>query len=169
MQPASRIEVRAAFRASIRATQVFVGCKFGFANAAKHGRFVEPRLWPSDRRVVRDLGVARVAWIIGIAACKFQGDDVDGRVPMRASRLLVDIDTQHGRGARALLSGFGGRAQIHRGEMKSLIQRTVASSIAQSWVGVLKGRRGTKKSSSSRLKESSKTKNCFFSFANATP
>ena len=72
--------------------QIFTDGQFRFTSAAQNCRLIEFRVRPNVYRMVGDGEVAVFASVVNAAAFHFDGDDVQGRVVMKATGLGIEIE-----------------------------------------------------------------------------
>lgn len=96
---AAGVEPGAARRANILTIEVLPDAKLNSASTAQHRLRLELRHRPHRGGVIRERVVAIVAGIIFAAAFHLDRNDVERRMPMRASRPRVHFDAAH-RGPR---------------------------------------------------------------------
>ena len=89
---AFRIKIAAAIRANRIAAEIFRNRQLMPANSAQNrARFLFSQI-PNSRRMIRTFGVAFVTRKPLVAAFKFNGDDINVAVIMRASRLRINAN-----------------------------------------------------------------------------
>lgn len=97
MAAAAGVEFRPANGTTMPAFQVLLDGKFAAAYAAEDGESIPFTMRPNGRLVTGKGGVAIVTGVELTAALHPDGDDIAGRMPMRAPSLRIHFQPLHGR------------------------------------------------------------------------